>query len=276
MFLADADTASLSAESQAVLLHNAAICACDAILQAVGLRVTSGEGAHILRLETARDQVDANAEELFERLDASRERRNEASYRAGFVPQASLADAREATTEAHRAGTSVPQWLSRRPASALCCSGRPKCRARWMPSACQRLPFAQSKNGHAAVPRRLIPASQLHRTGGRSDRPQNGYHSRTLDMVRFIATLLPARRGPISRYRAPGWMSLRGLGSYEPSAFPRASRRSGSFCSQPPGFCHQGVEIQQVLAALEVPHRSATLQIVPEYCSKPGLTRHSW
>jgi hypothetical protein len=99
MFLADADTASLSAESQAVLLHNAAICACDAILQAVGLRVTSGEGAHILRLETTRNQIDANAEELFERLDASRERRNEASYRAGFVAQASLADAREATAE---------------------------------------------------------------------------------------------------------------------------------------------------------------------------------
>jgi hypothetical protein len=99
MFLADAETPSLRAESQAILLHNAAICACDAILQAVGLRITSGDGAHALRLETTREQVGASADELFERLDASRERRNEASYRAGFVPQASLADAREATTK---------------------------------------------------------------------------------------------------------------------------------------------------------------------------------
>jgi hypothetical protein len=36
---------------------------------------------------------------LLERLDASRERRNEASYAAGFVAQASLSDAHEATAE---------------------------------------------------------------------------------------------------------------------------------------------------------------------------------
>lgn len=41
----------------------------------------------------------ADAEDLLDRLDASRERRNEASYAAGFVPEASLSDAREATSE---------------------------------------------------------------------------------------------------------------------------------------------------------------------------------
>ncbi len=97
-FRSDAD-APISAESQAVLLHNAAVSACDAILQAVGLRVTGGERSHILRLETALEQLDGDTEELLEALDASRERRNEASYAASFVPEASLSDAREATTE---------------------------------------------------------------------------------------------------------------------------------------------------------------------------------
>jgi len=98
-FHSDADTPDLSAESQSVLPHNATICACDAILQATGLRITSGDRAHALRLQTALDQLDDDTEELLESLDASRERRNEASYAASFVPQTSLADAREATTE---------------------------------------------------------------------------------------------------------------------------------------------------------------------------------
>ncbi|HEX3392092.1 MAG TPA: hypothetical protein VHS55_05990 [Solirubrobacteraceae bacterium] len=98
-FRSDADTASLGAESQSVLLHNATVCACDAILQGVGLRVTSGDRAHVLRLETALEQLDGDTEDLLESLDASRERRNEASYTASFVAKASLADAREATSE---------------------------------------------------------------------------------------------------------------------------------------------------------------------------------
>lgn len=98
-FLLDADCATLSVESRSVLLHNATVCACDAILQAVGSRVTPGDRSHVLRLETALDQLDGDTEELFESLDASRERRNEASYAAAFVSQASVADAREATAE---------------------------------------------------------------------------------------------------------------------------------------------------------------------------------
>lgn len=98
-FLRDAGSKGLSSESQAVLLHNASICACDAILQAVGLRVTPGDGAHVLRLERAMAEIDGDTEELLEALDASRARRNEASYAAGFIAQASVVDAREATTE---------------------------------------------------------------------------------------------------------------------------------------------------------------------------------
>jgi hypothetical protein len=61
--------------------------------------VTPGDGAHVKRLETALEQIDEDTYELLERLDASRERRNEASYAAAFVPEASLEDAREATAD---------------------------------------------------------------------------------------------------------------------------------------------------------------------------------
>ncbi len=98
-FVRDAELSDLSNESRIVLLHNAVVSACDAILQSVGLRVTAGDGAHILRIEHALDQLDMDTEELFDSLDASRERRNEASYAALFVANASAADALEATTE---------------------------------------------------------------------------------------------------------------------------------------------------------------------------------
>ena len=98
-FFEDADLSGLGSESRSVLLHNAALAACDAILQAAGQRVTPGDRSHILRLEAALGHLDGDTEELLERLDASRERRNEASYAAGFVPQASIDDAREAVAE---------------------------------------------------------------------------------------------------------------------------------------------------------------------------------
>jgi hypothetical protein len=101
LLLRDANTNGLSAPAQAILLHNATVCACDAILQATGLRVTPGNRSHMLRIETALEQLEGDTEELLESLDASRERRNEASYAASFVAAASLIDAREATIELH-------------------------------------------------------------------------------------------------------------------------------------------------------------------------------
>jgi glycine cleavage system aminomethyltransferase T len=98
-FVEDASLSGLGSESRSVLLHNAAIAACDAILQAVGQRVTSGDRSHMLRLETALGHLDRDTEDLLERLDASRERRNEASYAAGFVAQASIDDASEVVAE---------------------------------------------------------------------------------------------------------------------------------------------------------------------------------
>ena len=98
-FFADAESGSLSAPSRAVLLHQATVSACDAILQAAGLRVTPGDRSHVLRIEAALEQIDGHTEELLERLDATRARRNEASYDAGLVAEASVADALEATAE---------------------------------------------------------------------------------------------------------------------------------------------------------------------------------
>ncbi len=74
--------------------------------------MTPGDRSHVLRLETALRAITGDTEELLERLDASRERRNEASYAAGFVAQASIADAHEATAELlalarERVGTST-------------------------------------------------------------------------------------------------------------------------------------------------------------------------
>jgi hypothetical protein len=98
-FLNDARVDGLGPASRIVLLHNAAIAACDAILQAVGLRITRGDRSHILRLETALHELGVDTDELLGRLDASRERRNEASYGGSFIAQASVRDAEEATTE---------------------------------------------------------------------------------------------------------------------------------------------------------------------------------
>jgi hypothetical protein len=98
-FQTDADAQDLSAESRSVLLHNAAISASNAILQATGLRVTSGDGSHQLRFKTALAQLDHDTDDLLERLEASRSRRNEASYASMLVAHASVDEARDATAE---------------------------------------------------------------------------------------------------------------------------------------------------------------------------------
>jgi hypothetical protein len=99
VFLADARNADNSNESRIVLAHNATVAAADAILAANGQRVTSGDNGHVLRLEAALDHVDGDTDELLERLDAARARRNEASYAGLAVGSFSVADALEATTE---------------------------------------------------------------------------------------------------------------------------------------------------------------------------------
>ena len=98
VFLDDA-VPPLSNESRQLLLHQAALCACDAILLAAGLRVAGGDRGHIVRLERALDELPGPTDDLLEALDAARARRVEASYQALPVPGASVDDAAEATHE---------------------------------------------------------------------------------------------------------------------------------------------------------------------------------
>lgn len=99
IFLKDAGIGEISNEGRQLLLHQVAICVCDAILLAGGLQVTVGDGAHALRLEQALEVLPDDVDELLDVLDASRARRVEASYRAGPVPAASVHEAAEATLE---------------------------------------------------------------------------------------------------------------------------------------------------------------------------------
>jgi hypothetical protein len=113
LLLADADTATLSAASKAILLHNATVCACDAILQAVGLRVTPGDRSHILRLETALDQADDDTEELA-RTPRCLPRAAQRSVLRGRVRGPRQRDRRARGNRGdHRAGT----YLCRRPSA---------------------------------------------------------------------------------------------------------------------------------------------------------------
>jgi hypothetical protein len=99
VFLSDGVKHGISNEGRVLLLHQAAICACDAILLAVGLRVSVGDRAHVLRLQTALEQLPGDTTELLEALDVSRAIRVEASYRRFVVPEATAGDAEEATRE---------------------------------------------------------------------------------------------------------------------------------------------------------------------------------
>lgn len=99
IFMQDAELVALSNEGRQVLLHQTAICACDAILLASGSQIAGGDGGHLLRLASALEQLQADTDELLDALDDSRARRVEASYRAGPVPAASMEEAAEATRE---------------------------------------------------------------------------------------------------------------------------------------------------------------------------------
>jgi hypothetical protein len=98
-FLADGGGSTISSPSRQVLLHNAAIAACDALLMVHGRRVTPGDGGHWLRLKEAQDLLQDDHGDLFDRLDESRMARNDVSYRAEFVLDEEVDAARRAVEE---------------------------------------------------------------------------------------------------------------------------------------------------------------------------------
>jgi hypothetical protein len=98
-FLSDGASAVVSRESRQVLLHNAAIAACDGVLAAEGFEVEGSEGGHGLRLEKAEKLLGGDLEDLFERLDSVRMTRADASYRAGLVADHDVDEAAVAVAE---------------------------------------------------------------------------------------------------------------------------------------------------------------------------------
>ncbi|MGH2878417.1 MAG: hypothetical protein ACRDK4_02265 [Solirubrobacteraceae bacterium] len=98
-FSKDSETDVISSESKQVLIHQAAISGCDAILLASGFRIRGSEGGHELRLREALKRVAPDEEELLDDLLASRDRRSEASYAAEPVARASVAEARDALAQ---------------------------------------------------------------------------------------------------------------------------------------------------------------------------------
>jgi hypothetical protein len=70
-----------------ILLHSAAMAACDAICLSInGKRIVGSDGSHRLRLEQAETLLRGDNRRLFATLEDSRASRNSASYPAGFVP----------------------------------------------------------------------------------------------------------------------------------------------------------------------------------------------
>lgn len=89
-FSADGARDRNSHASRQVLLHNAAIAACDAVLAINGFEVEGSEGGHRLRLEKAEQLLGDDHRSLFEELDDARLARGTVSYAAGFALEADV------------------------------------------------------------------------------------------------------------------------------------------------------------------------------------------
>jgi hypothetical protein len=98
-FAAGGGHPDLAAAPRQVLLHNAVIAACDAILAVSGRQIEGSDGGHRLRLQETERLLGSGLDDLFERLDDVRATRAEASYRGALVPDAEPAAAEQAVLE---------------------------------------------------------------------------------------------------------------------------------------------------------------------------------
>jgi hypothetical protein len=101
-FLADGANPDNSHASRQVLLHNAVIAACDAVLAIEGYEVEGSEGGHRLRLEQAQRRLGSGLDDLFDQLDVVRLTRASVSCAAGFVPESDVDEAVMAVTQVVR------------------------------------------------------------------------------------------------------------------------------------------------------------------------------
>lgn len=84
--LADGARPENTSASRLILLHSAAMAACDAVLSAGGRRIVGSDGGHLLRLQQAETLLGGDHRRLFATLEDGRASRNTASYAAAFVP----------------------------------------------------------------------------------------------------------------------------------------------------------------------------------------------
>ena len=116
-FAVDGTSPSLGAESGMVLLHNAVICACDAVLAIEGRRVVGSDGGHQLRLAEAERLLPQGGAALFDTLDNARAARNQVSYAAAVAPLDGMTDTTRAVNQLielcdARIRPQLPEWLS--------------------------------------------------------------------------------------------------------------------------------------------------------------------
>ena len=91
LFLADAERETTHLESAVILYWSACISSMDALLAIDGLRVSSGEDSHAVRVEGARRVLGAGYRDLTDRLDEWRRERHGVSYAAITPGEADVA-----------------------------------------------------------------------------------------------------------------------------------------------------------------------------------------
>ena len=83
-FQSDADVEAVSDTGRELLLHQASVAACDAVLAVAGVRVVGDEGGHALRLSETVSRLGLD-EDVADALTTTRRLRNASAYGAGIV-----------------------------------------------------------------------------------------------------------------------------------------------------------------------------------------------
>jgi hypothetical protein len=95
----DAGQPRTSLDGRQILYYQSCLSLLEGILLAGGKRITSGAGAHRLRMDEAHACLGQGYPDLFERLHIHREARHEVSYSAGVVSEKQVESLRSAVIE---------------------------------------------------------------------------------------------------------------------------------------------------------------------------------
>lgn len=114
-FADDGSVTTLTPESRQILLHGAAVAACNAALAVSGRTIEGSDGGHRLRLVETQRLLAGEHDELFEVLDEARAVRNEVSYQAGLAALPDVEETNAAVRELlslieERVAPHLPHW----------------------------------------------------------------------------------------------------------------------------------------------------------------------